>query len=205
MDRPAIPINLLRLVEAFVFASPTPVTPRALASVLPDFVDPYEALTALRTHCAERGVILVEAGEGWSFRTAPDLADDLRPALAKPLKLPRVAMETLVVIALHQPVTRPEIEEIRGMSLAQQTVDALLDAGLIQPLGRRETAGRPALWGTTDRFLAQFGLRSLRDLPGSELAWPKPQPAPAMADPPAEDETEAGRGPGEGFEADAVS
>jgi segregation and condensation protein B len=109
MDRPKLPLNILRLVEAFVFASPEPVVPRALRPVLPDFVDPFDALMALQAHCADRGVVLVQAGEGWSFRTAPDLAEDLRPVLSKALRLPRVAMETLVVIALHQPVTRPEI------------------------------------------------------------------------------------------------
>jgi segregation and condensation protein B len=102
------------------------------------------------------------------FRTAPDLAPRLKRVVQVPRRLPRVAMETLAIVAYHQPVTRPEIEEIRGASLAQTTLDALLDAGLITPRGRKETPGRPTMWGTTPAFLAQFGLADLRDLPRRE-------------------------------------
>ena len=125
-------------------------------------------MEALQRHCADRGVILVDTGNGWSFRTAPDLGLQLREALTEARRLPRVAMETLVVIALHQPVTRADVEQIRGVSLSQATMDVLLETGLIQPWGRKEVAGRPTLWVTTPRFLAQFGLKSLRELPGAE-------------------------------------
>ena len=117
------------------------------------------------------------------FRTAPDLAPLLRKVIEVPRRLPRVAMETLAIIAYHQPVTRPEIEEIRGTSLSQQTLDALLEANLIAPKGRRESPGRPTLWGTTPQFLAQFGLNDLRELPRREdlLLEPlPPTPVPAV-------------------------
>jgi len=102
---------------------------------------------------------------GWQFRTAPDLAPMLRKVVELPRKLPRAAMETLAIVAYHQPVTRTEIEEIRGAALSQTTLDLLLENGLITAKGRRETPGRPTLWGTTPAFLAQFGLNDLRDLP----------------------------------------
>lgn len=175
MTAPMIPPNILRLAEAFVFASPAAVTPAALRSLLPDHLDPHDVLVALQAHCAGRGVVLFESGGAWSFRTAPDLGMDLKKALAEPSTLPRVAMETLVVIALHQPVTRSEIEDIRGVSLSQLTMDSLLETGLIEALGRRESAGRPTLWGTTTLFLSRFGLQSLRDLPGAHLL-PVPRP-----------------------------
>jgi segregation and condensation protein B len=111
---------------------------------------------------------LVRVAGGVQFRTAADLAPRLRKVIELPRRLPRAAMETLAIVAYHQPVTRPEIEEIRGASLSQQTLDALLDAGLIAPRGRRETPGRPTLWGTTPAFLTQFGLADLRALPRRE-------------------------------------
>jgi segregation and condensation protein B len=158
----------LRLAEALVFASSAPVGARALSQLLPEDIDADAVLAALRERYAGRGVELVEAGGGVQFRTAPDLAPLLRKVVEIPRRLPRVAMETLAIIAYHQPVTRPEIEEIRGTSLSQQTLDSLLDADLIAPKGRRESPGRPTLWGTTPHFLAQFGLRDLRELPRRE-------------------------------------
>ena len=169
-----IPREILRLAEAFVFASPEPVTERSLRPLLPEPFDPAAVLMALQRHCADRGVVLMESGGAWAFRTAPDLAADLRPALTETRRLPRVAMDVLVVIALHQPVTRAEIEQIRGVGLSQPTMDVLLETGLIQPWGRKDTQGRPTLWVTTPRFLAQFGLRSLRDLPGAHLFSSRP-------------------------------
>jgi segregation and condensation protein B len=163
-----VPIEILRLAEAFVFASPEPVTYKALEPVLPRDLDPFLVMAALQQHCADRGVVLVDTGNGWSFRTAPDLGPRLREVLSETRRLPRVAMETLVVIALHQPVTRADIEQIRGVSLSQATMDTLLETGLIQTWGRKDVAGRPTLWVTTPRFLAQFGLKSLRELPGAE-------------------------------------
>ena len=131
-------------------------------------MDADAVIAALRERYAGRGVELVEVGGGVQFRTAPDLAPRLRKVIEIPRRLPRVAMETLAIIAYHQPVTRPEIEEIRGTSLSQQTLDALLEANLIAPKGRRESPGRPTLWGTTPQFLAQFGLKDLRELPRRE-------------------------------------
>ncbi len=158
----------LRLAEALVFASAAPVGPRALAQLLPEEADADAVLAALRARYAGRGVELVEVAGGVQFRTAADLAPRLRRVVELPRRLPRAAMETLAIMAYHQPVTRPEIEEIRGASLSQATLDALLEAGLIAPKGRREAPGRPTLWGTTPAFLAQFGLRDLRELPRRE-------------------------------------
>jgi segregation and condensation protein B len=158
----------LRLAEALIFAAAEPVSPRALTQLLPDGADVEATLVALRARYAGRGVELIEAAGGWQFRTAPDLAPALRRVVQVPRRLPRVAMETLAIVAYHQPVTRAEIEQLRGASLAQATLDTLLDADLVAPRGRRETPGRPTLWGTTPAFLALFGLSDLRDLPRRE-------------------------------------
>ena len=158
----------VRLAEALIFASAEPVPVAALARNLPDSVDVEPVLAALQAHYSGRGVELVEAGGGWQFRTAGDLAPTLTRTIQQKRRLPRAAMETLAVVAYHQPVTRTEIEEIRGASLGQGVVEALLEAGLITPLGRKEVPGRPTLWGTTPAFLAQFGLRELRELPRRE-------------------------------------
>jgi segregation and condensation protein B len=176
MNGTEIPLDILRLTEAFVFASLEPVTPNALRPLLPEHLDAFDVLLALKRHCADRGVVLVEAGDGWTFRTAPDLSVNLRTALSEPRRLPRVAMEILVIIALHQPITRPEIEHIRGVSLSQLSMDVLMEAGLIKPWGRKEAPGRPTLWVTTELFLAQFGLKSLHELPGAQLLAPGPLP-----------------------------
>ena len=173
----------LRLAEALIFASREPVGPRLLANLLPEGADADAVLAALATRYAQRGVNLVPVAGGWQFRTAEDLALTLRKVVELPRRLPRVAMETLAVIAYHQPVTRAEIEDIRGAALAQATFDLLLENDLITPKGRRETPGRPSLWGTTPAFLAQFGLNDLRDLPKREelLMDPEPRPAPGAA------------------------
>ena len=130
-------------------------------ALLPRDLDPGVVFTALEKHCAGRGVILARAGEGWTFRTAPDLGPKLRQVMTETRRLPRAVMETLVLIALHQPVTRSEIEDIRGVGLAQMTMDLLLESGLVKPWGRKDVPGRLTLWVTTPRFLSQFGLRSL--------------------------------------------
>jgi len=169
MDPFDVPLDVLRLAEAAVFASLEPVTIQRLAPFLPRDMDPTLVFAALERHCAARGIILARAGDGWTFRTAPDLGPKLRELMAESRRLPRVAMETVVLIALHQPVTRAEVEEIRGVSLAQTTMDLLLESGLVKPWGRKEAPGRPTLWVTTPRFLTQFGLHSLRDLPSSHL------------------------------------
>jgi len=173
----------MRLAEAVVFAATQPVTPRLLANLLPDDADVDAVMAALTAQYAPRGVNLVQAAGGWTFRTAPDVAPALRKVVELPRRLPRVAMETLAIIAYHQPVTRPEIEEIRGAALSQNTLDLLLENGLVTPKGRKETPGRPTLWGTTPAFLAQFGLNDLRDLPKREellidAAGPQPTPPP---------------------------
>lgn len=158
----------LRLAEALIFASTDPVPARQLAALLPEDVDADDVLRALQARCAGRGVELAEASGGWQFRTAADLAPRLTRVIARPRRLPRVAMETLAIIAWHQPVTRAQIEEIRGATLSQQTLDALLEAGLIRTAGHREVPGRPSLWATTQQFLVQFGLKDLRELPRRE-------------------------------------
>ena len=167
---PPVPHDVLRLVEAFVFASAQPVTAAALRPLVPEPLDPAAVLDALQRQCAGRGVVLAEAAGGWAFRTAPDLAGALGAVLAAPRRLSRAGLEVLAVVALHQPVTRAEIEAVRDAALAQATMDALLEAGLIQHAGRKEAPGRPTLWVTTPVFLERFGLRSLRDLPGLQAA-----------------------------------
>ena len=175
----------LRLAEALVFASAGPVSARALTQLLPDTADADAVIAALRARYAGRGVELVETAGGVQFRTAPELAPRLRKVIEVPRRLPRVAMETLAIIAYHQPCTRAEIEEIRGTSLSQQTLDALLEANLVAPKGRREVPGRPTLWGTTPHFLVQFGLRDIRDLPQrADLLLEPPQPSGVSDAPP---------------------
>jgi segregation and condensation protein B len=158
----------LRLVEALLFAAPEPLSEAELALRLGDDIDVPALLRTLAEHYAARGVNLVGAAGGWTFRTAPDLAPALRSTQEVPRRLSRAAVETLAVIAYHQPVTRAEIEAIRGVGLARGTLDRLLEAGWIQPKGRREAPGRPLNWVTTTHFLAHFGLDSLKELPGIE-------------------------------------
>lgn len=165
---PALLAEGVRIAEALIFASDRPVTPAILANVLPESLSPTVVAAALATACEGRGVVLTEVAGGWAFRTAPDLAQRLTKVVQAPRRLPRAAMEALSVIAYHQPCTRGEIEEIRGASLAQTTLEALLELGLIAPRGRREVPGRPTLWGTTPKFLEQFGLKALSDLPRKE-------------------------------------
>jgi segregation and condensation protein B len=155
----------LRLAEAVVFASVTPTSARALSQILPDDMDAASVIAALRLRYEGRGIELVEIGGGLQFRTAADLAPRLRKVVQVPRRLPRVALETLAIVAYHQPVTRPEIEDMRGASLSQQTLDVLLENDLIVARGRKETPGRPTLWGTTPKFLEYFGLRDIRELP----------------------------------------
>jgi segregation and condensation protein B len=179
----------LRLAEAMVFATAGPVSARQLAQVLPDGADAEAVMAALAARYAGRGVELVRVAGGVQFRTAPDLAFRLRRVVQVPRRLPRVAMETLAIIAYHQPITRGDIEDMRGASLSQATLDALLELGLVAPQGRRDSPGRPALWGTTPAFLTHFGLNSLRDLPRREdLLLEPPDVAAGSADdsPPAD-------------------
>ena len=158
----------VRIAEALLFASDRPVQPYRLQQVLPEGQPAEAVLEALGRLLEGRGVVLAEVAGGYALRTAPDLAPALTRVVEAPRRLPRVAMETLAVIAWHQPVTRGEIEEIRGAGLSQATLEALLENGLIAPKGHKEVPGRPTLWGTTSRFLEQFGLKALRDLPKRE-------------------------------------
>ncbi len=179
---PLLDEECLRLAEALVFASAQPVSLRQLGQTLPDGVAPEAVVAALRARYAGRGVELVDVADGVMFRTAADLAPRLRTVVEMPRRLPRAAMETLAIVAYHQPVTRAEIEAVRGASLAQATLDALLETDLIAPAGRKEAPGRPTLWVTTTAFLARFGLRDLRDLPRREDLLVEPPGPSAPAD-----------------------
>lgn len=161
-------IQKLRLLEALLFASADPLDEDTLAGRLGRDTDVAALLNELRAHYAPRGVNLVRTGAGWSFRTALDLAPLLRQEEEVSRKLSRAAIETLAIIAYHQPVTRAEIEAIRGVATSKGTLDILMENGWIRPGRRRETPGRPLTWITTDHFLDHFGLESLRDLPGVE-------------------------------------
>lgn len=179
----------MRIAEALIFASERPVPSARVQLALPPGIEAQSVLTALAARTAGRAVELVEVGGGFAFRTALDLAPAITRIVEVPRRLPRVAMEALSIIAYHQPVTRAEIEEIRGAALAQASIDALLDAGLIAPRGRKEAPGRPTLWATTKHFLDQFGLKSLNEMPrreelvSSDLASMELAPPPSGAPP----------------------
>ncbi|GGF13699.1 segregation and condensation protein B [Aliidongia dinghuensis] len=164
-DRDTERERALRLIEALLFASDRPLGDAELAARLPETLVLEELIETLRTHYRFRGINLVRAAGGWTFRTAPDLAGLLAHETVQARKLTRAQIETLAIIAYHQPVTRAEVEEIRGVTLAKGTLDLLMEAGWVMPKGRRETPGRPATWVTTEGFLLHFGLDSLRDLP----------------------------------------
>jgi segregation and condensation protein B len=156
----------LRLLEALLFAAGEPLDEATLARQLPDGVDVKDALARLKAEYAARGVNLVRIGKKWTFRTADDLAWLLTRQTVETRKLSRAAIETLAIVAYHQPVTRAEIEEIRGVIAATGTLDVLLKTGWIRPRGRRKAPGRPITYGTTEDFLSHFGLEGLSDLPG---------------------------------------
>ena len=156
----------LRVLEALLFAARAPLSAEALAAYLPEGTDVAARLAALAEDYAERGVNLVRAGEGWALRTAADLGPALRREAEVQRRLSRAALETLAIIAYHQPVTRAEIEEIRGVAVSKGTLDILFEQGWVQPRGRRRTPGRPVTWVSTAAFLDHFGLAALDDLPG---------------------------------------
>jgi segregation and condensation protein B len=158
----------LRLLEAMLFAASEPLDAATLGKRLPAGTDVNEALARLQTDYAGRGVNLVRIAGKWTFRTATDLAWLMTRETTETRKLSRAAIETLAIIAYHQPVTRTEIEEIRGVTTSKGTLDVLLETGWIRPRGRRKTPGRPLTFGTTESFLSQFGLEALGDLPGLE-------------------------------------
>ena len=156
----------IRLLEALLFAAPAPLSEAELAQRLGEDADIPGLLRELAAHYAERGVNLVRLAGGWTFRTAPDLAPFLVSERPVARKLSRAAVETLAIIAYHQPVTRAEVEAIRGVALARGSLDRLMEAGWVRPTGRRDTPGRPLNWVTTSAFLAHFGLDTLAELPG---------------------------------------
>ncbi|TYB81348.1 SMC-Scp complex subunit ScpB [Maritimibacter fusiformis] len=155
-----------RMVEAILFASADPVPVSDLAARMPHGSDPAEALAHLRKRYEGRGVQVVRVGDAWAIRTAPDLGFLMHKEVVEERKLSRAAIETLAIIAYHQPVTRAEIEEIRGVSVSRGTVDLLIEQGWIRFGRRKMTPGRPVTFVVTPEFLDQFGLESARDLPG---------------------------------------
>ena len=158
----------LRLLEAMLFASAEPLDEKSLAARLPQGIDVHAALVRLQEEYAPRGVNLVRIGGKWTFRTANDLSWLLSKETVETRKLSRAAIETLAIIAYHQPVTRAEIEELRGVSTSKGSVDVLLETGWIRPRGRRKSPGRPLSYGTSEAFLSHFGLDAVGDLPGLE-------------------------------------
>ena len=155
-----------RMVEAVLFAAAAPMSAAEIAARLPEGCDAPAALERLRRRYEGRGVTLVRAGEGWAFRTAEDLAFVLRHEVVEVKPLSRAAVETLAIIAYHQPVTRTEIEEIRGVAVSKGTLDLLMERRWVRLGRRRDTPGRPATFVVTETFLDHFGLASARDLPG---------------------------------------
>jgi segregation and condensation protein B len=158
----------LRLLEAILFAAEEPLSPQALYERMGEDIDVGALLRQVQQRYAGAGINLVERDGRWAFRTAEDLADHLALNREEQRKLSRAALETLAIIAYHQPVTRAEIETIRGVSTSRGTLDTLMEAGWVKPGRRRESPGRPATWVTTPEFLDHFGLESIRDLPGLE-------------------------------------
>ena len=171
MDNPAGGLHLaeaVRMAEAIVFASAEPVSQKALAARLPEGIDVPAVMEEVRRQYEKRGVNLVRVGDAWAFRTAGDLAFLMSRDAVQQKKLSRAALEVLAIIAYHQPVTRAEIEEIRGVETSKGTLDLLLETGWVRMRGRRRTPGRPVTYGTAESFLDHFGLEEIRDLPGMD-------------------------------------
>ena len=156
----------VRAVEATLFAADEPLTPADIAAYVGDGIDVGAALDELQDHYGGRGIELVERGGRWHFQSAADLAHILRREREENRKLSRAAVETLAIIAYHEPVSRAEIEAIRGVQISRGTLDVLMETGWVRPAGRREVPGRPLTFATTQEFLTHFGLKSRRDLPG---------------------------------------
>ncbi len=156
----------LRVLEAVLFAAPEPLSEKKLASYLEGETDVGGLMEALRARYAGRGVTLVKLGQRWMFRTADDLGYLLESHAVEQRRLSKAALETLAIIAYHQPVTRAEIEDVRGVTISKGTLDVLMETGWVRPRGRRRAPGKPVTYGTTDEFLAHFGLDGLGDLPG---------------------------------------
>jgi segregation and condensation protein B len=160
------PDDPARAVEAVLFAAEEPLTVDLIRAHVGEDIDVRGALERITEDYAGRGIELVRRGDRWHFQTAGDLAHLLRRDREEPRKLSRAAIETLAIIAYHEPVTRAEIESIRGVQISKGTLDVLMEAGWVRPAGRREVPGRPLTYATTAEFLAHFGLESRRDLPG---------------------------------------
>ena len=158
----------IRLVEALLFASQRPLKAQDIEDRLPVGVPVMELISELKNDYLSRGVNLVNIAGGWTFRTADDLKDNLRSLVQVKRRLSAAAIETLAIIAYHQPVTRGDIEAIRGVAVSKGTLDTLLECNWIRPRGRRRVPGRPLQWGTSEEFLEYFGLENLNDLPGIE-------------------------------------
>ena len=155
-----------RMVEAMLFASAEPLSTRDMGERMPHGCDPAEAVVHLRKRYEGRGVRVAKVGDAWAMRTAPDLGYLMSRETVETRKLSRAAIETLAIIAYHQPVTRAEIEDIRGVSVSKGTLDVLLESEWVRMRGRRRVPGRPVTYGTSQEFLDHFGLESLKDLPG---------------------------------------
>jgi segregation and condensation protein B len=166
MSDPAAQTLHLRMLEAMLFASDRPLDATVLKERLPETANLDQLLAALADHYDGRGVVLKKIADGWAFRTADDLAFLLQAETAEQRRLSRAALETLSIVAYHQPATRAEIEQIRGVSTSRGTLDVLLETGWIRLRGRRRTPGRPVTYGTTPEFLEHFNLESIVDLPG---------------------------------------
>lgn len=196
------PDDLVRGVEAALFAAEEPMTAETLSAHLGG-ADVREALRELAEHYRDRGVRLVERGRRWQFETAPDLAHLLRREREQVRKLSRAATEVLAIVAYHEPVSRAEIEAIRGVQTSAGTLDVLMEAGWVRVAGRRDVAGRPVIYATTPEFLTHFGLESRRDLPGLEelkaagLLDPVDAAIDALASPDDEADAAALENPGE--------
>ncbi len=162
----AINAEHLRMAEALLFAAEEPLDEKALATSMPEGADVAGLLNELQAQYEKRGVTLLCVAGKWQFRTAPDLAFLLRKEKPEQKRLSRAALETLAIVAYHQPVTRAEIEDIRGVALSKGTIDALMEIGWVKIRGRKRTPGRPVTYGTTEAFLVQFGLESVSHLPG---------------------------------------
>lgn len=156
----------VRMAEAIVFASAEPVATKALASRLPQGIDVVAVMAEVQRQYEKRGVNLVRIGDAWAFRTAGDLAFLMNREAVQQKKLSRAALEVLAIVAYHQPVSRAEIEDVRGVETSKGTLDTLLESGWVRMRGRRRTPGRPVTYGTTEAFLDHFGLEEIRDLPG---------------------------------------
>ncbi len=158
----------LRLLEALLFASAEPLDEASLKRRLPEGTNVKKLIEELRETYAQRGVNVVKVENKWVMRTAPDLGPLLAKETGEPKKLSRAAVETLAIVAYHQPVTRAEIEEIRGVTISKGTLDLLIETGWVRLRGRRKAPGRPVTYGTTDDFLLNFGIEAIDDLPGLE-------------------------------------